>query len=106
MVRRSSPRRREGVVRTRGRLWLAGRSDQAMWLESAGDGLRVSVAGKWLAAMTTQEIEWESTSGARHYPLVIVEISADSHAFWTGRQRLIDAAGQVEKFHRRYGRRT
>jgi large subunit ribosomal protein L31 len=37
---------------------------------------------------------------------VIVEISADSHPFWTGRQRLIDAAGQVEKFHRRYGRRT
>jgi ribosomal protein L31 len=50
--------------------------------------------------------EWETTSGLRHYPLVIVEISADSHPFWTGMQRLIDAAGQVQKFHRRYGRRT
>jgi G3E family GTPase len=31
----------DGVVRTRGRLWLANRDDQVMWLESAGGGLRV-----------------------------------------------------------------
>lgn len=55
---------------------------------------------------SARTIEWETPSGVRNYPLVIVEISADSHPFWTGRQRLIDTAGQVEKFRRRYGRRT
>jgi G3E family GTPase len=33
-----------GVVRSRGRLWLANRPDQVMWLESAGGGLRVACA--------------------------------------------------------------
>ena len=45
----------DGVIRSRGRLWLANRSDQAMWLESAGGGLRVSSAGKWVAAMSASE---------------------------------------------------
>ena len=39
------------------------------------------------------------------YPLIVVEISASSHPFWTGSRRHIDAAGQVEKFRRRYGHR-
>jgi ribosomal protein L31 len=29
--------------------------------------------------------------GIRSYPLVVVEVSADSHPFWTGRRRLVDA---------------
>ncbi|GAS94706.1 50S ribosomal protein L31 [Mycolicibacterium canariasense] len=37
------------------------------------------------------------------YPLIVVDVSADSHPFWTGTSRHIDAAGQVEKFRRRYG---
>ncbi|WP_020659856.1 type B 50S ribosomal protein L31 [Amycolatopsis benzoatilytica] len=45
-------------------------------------------------------IEW--TDG-HTYPLVVVDISAWSHPFWTGTQRIMDSAGQVEKFHRRYG---
>ena len=45
-------------------------------------------------------IEW--TDG-HTYPLVTVDISAWSHPFWTGTQRIMDSAGQVEKFHRRYG---
>lgn len=46
-------------------------------------------------------IEWED---GRVYPLVVVDISAASHPFWTGSLRHIDTAGQVEKFRRRYGR--
>jgi large subunit ribosomal protein L31 len=56
-------------------------------------------------ATSSRTIAWETPDGARDYPLVVVEVSADSHPFWTGQRRLIDAAGQVEKFHRRYGRR-
>ncbi|MCP2168674.1 ribosomal protein L31 [Goodfellowiella coeruleoviolacea] len=37
-------------------------------------------------------------------PEVDVHVTAGAHPFWTGQQRLV-AAGRVEKFHRRYGRR-
>ena len=37
----------DGVVRSRGRLWLASQPERVMWLESAGGGLRVEQAGKW-----------------------------------------------------------
>ena len=50
-------------------------------------------------------IEWETAEGVRECPLVVVEVSADSHPFWTGSRRIVDAAGQVEKFNRRYGNR-
>ena len=39
------------------------------------------------------------------YPLVVVDVTADSHPFWTGTNRHLDTAGQVEKFRRRYGTR-
>ncbi|ANE79023.1 50S ribosomal protein L31 [Mycobacterium adipatum] len=39
------------------------------------------------------------------YPLVVVDVTADSHPFWTGTNRHLDTAGQVEKFRRRYGSR-
>jgi large subunit ribosomal protein L31 len=38
------------------------------------------------------------------YPLILLEITADSHPFYTGTQRLIDTQGRVDKFKKRYGR--
>ncbi len=38
------------------------------------------------------------------YPVIDVEVSADSHPFWTGRSRTLDSEGRVERFRRRYGR--
>ena len=56
------------------------------------------------STITSQRtIEWED---GRTYPLVVVDISAASHPFWTGSRRHIDTAGQVEKFRRRYGGRA
>jgi G3E family GTPase len=80
----------DGVVRARGRMWLSGRPDQAMWLESAGGGLRVSSAGKWLAAMTTREaayvnpqrrafanLMWDQRFGDRHSAMAVLVCGAD-----------------------------
>jgi large subunit ribosomal protein L31 len=47
-------------------------------------------------------IEW---GDGQTYPLVLVDVSSWSHPFWTGRGRIMDTAGQVEKFRRRYGER-
>lgn len=38
------------------------------------------------------------------YPVVDVDITSDSHPFWTGTARTLDSEGRVEKFQRRYGR--
>lgn len=39
------------------------------------------------------------------YPLAKVEISAASHPFYTGTMTIVDTAGRVERFEKRYGRR-
>lgn len=49
---------------------------------------------------TTQTIELDGET----LPLVTVDISAASHPFWTGNQRVLDTAGRVERFHQRYAR--
>ncbi len=36
-------------------------------------------------------------------PVVDVDISSASHPFWTGRGRVVDTEGRVERFRRRYG---
>ena len=39
------------------------------------------------------------------YPLIKVEISSTSHPFFTGKAKLVDTAGRVDKFMSRYGER-
>jgi ribosomal protein L31 len=51
-------------------------------------------------ATSEQTIEWDD--GAT-YPVVDVEISAESHPFHTGRARTVDPQGEIAKFQRRYG---
>jgi large subunit ribosomal protein L31 len=53
-------------------------------------------------ATSATTIEW--TDG-NTYPLVRVDISNQSHPFWTGTARIMDTEGQVEKFRKRYGTR-
>ncbi|MFF9625364.1 type B 50S ribosomal protein L31 [Streptomyces griseosporeus] len=48
-----------------------------------------------------QTIEWED---GRTHPVVDVEISHVSHPFYTGTARVLDTAGRVERFERRYGK--
>ena len=40
------------------------------------------------------------------YPLVKLEITTASHPFYTGKQKLVDTAGRVDKFMNRYGNRN
>ncbi|MBG0851351.1 type B 50S ribosomal protein L31 [Streptomyces spinoverrucosus] len=55
------------------------------------------------STMTSDKtIDWED---GNTYPVVDVEISNVSHPFYTGTARVLDTAGRVERFERRYGRR-
>lgn len=48
---------------------------------------------------TKETIEFEGET----YPLVKLEISSSSHPFYTGKSKLVDTAGRVDKFMNRYG---
>ncbi|MFF2523985.1 type B 50S ribosomal protein L31 [Streptomyces liangshanensis] len=51
---------------------------------------------------STKTVEWED---GNTYPVVDVETSSASHPFYTGTARVLDTAGRVERFERRYGRK-
>lgn len=55
-----------------------------------------------MTATSEKTIEWED---GRTYPVIDVEISSASHPFYTGNARVMDTAGRVERFERRYGTR-
>jgi large subunit ribosomal protein L31 len=47
-----------------------------------------------------ETIKWED---GNEYPLIKIEISSASHPFYTGKHKVIDTSGRVDKFRRRYG---
>jgi large subunit ribosomal protein L31 len=48
---------------------------------------------------SSKTIVWED---GKEYAVIDVEISSESHPFYTGKQRIMDSAGRVEKFNSRY----
>jgi large subunit ribosomal protein L31 len=48
---------------------------------------------------TKETIVWED---GNEYPLVKLEISNTSHPFYTGKMKLVDTAGRVDKFNNKY----
>jgi large subunit ribosomal protein L31 len=53
-------------------------------------------------AASKENIKWED---GNEYPLIKLEISNTSHPYFTGKMKLIDTAGRVEKFNKRYNRK-
>ena len=51
-------------------------------------------------AKTNDTVEFEGET----YPVVKIEISSTSHPFYTGKSKLVDTAGRVDKFMSRYGK--
>lgn len=48
---------------------------------------------------TKETIKWED---GNEYPLVKIEVSSKSHPFYTGKQVILDTAGRVDKFKKKY----
>ncbi|MFK7956597.1 MAG: type B 50S ribosomal protein L31 [Lysobacterales bacterium] len=54
------------------------------------------------STMSTKDtITWED---GKEYPLVKVEISSESHPFYTGKHKIMDSGGRVDKFKKRFRR--
>ena len=52
---------------------------------------------------TKDTIKWED---GNEYPLIKLEISNTSHPFYTGKMKLVDSAGRVDKFRNKYKKHT
>src|SRR5437868_2315737 len=50
-----------------------------------------------------ETMKWQD---GKEYPVIKVEVSSESHSFYTGKQKIMDTAGRVEKFKRRYTKKV
>ena len=58
---------------------------------------------KFLSGSTRQPAETIEREDGNEYPLIRVEISSDSHPFYTGRQKFAQADGRIDRFNKKYG---
>lgn len=49
-----------------------------------------------------ETVQWED---GKTYPLVKVEISSASHPFFTGKQRVMDMEGRIDRFKKKYAKK-
>jgi large subunit ribosomal protein L31 len=60
---------------------------------------------KFVTRSTIQTKETAEYNG-KSYPLAKIEVSSESHPFYTGNQKIMDTAGRVEKFNKKFGMRA
>jgi len=53
-------------------------------------------------ASSKETLKWED---GNEYPLIKLEISNTSHPFYTGKNMLVDTAGRIDKFKKRYAKK-
>ena len=54
-------------------------------------------------AATKEMITWED---GKEYPLIKLEISNTSHPYYTGKMKFIDTAGRIDKFKKKYAKKS
>lgn len=65
----------------------------------------ISLDKAWLGKSTAnskETIKWED---GNDYPLIKLEISNESHPFYTGKMKFVDTAGRIDKFKKKYGKK-
>ena len=63
-----------------------------------------SSGAKFLTRSTMKSSETTDFEG-KTYPVVKLEVTSASHPFFTGKKMLVDTAGRVEKFNRKYAKK-
>jgi large subunit ribosomal protein L31 len=53
-------------------------------------------------AASKETVQWED---GKEYPLIKVEISNTSHPFYTGKNIMVDTAGRIDKFRKKYAKK-
>jgi large subunit ribosomal protein L31 len=63
----------------------------------------VSADYKFITRSTLSSRETINFEG-KDYPLVKIEVTSESHPFFTGKHKIVDTAGRVEKFRQKFGK--
>ena len=50
---------------------------------------------------TKETIKWKD---GNEYPLIKLEVTSESHPFYTGKQKVLDTAGRIDKFRQKFGK--
>ena len=59
---------------------------------------------QWVSRSTLTSDRTQDVDG-EELPVIHLEISSESHPFWTGQQRSLDTEGRVDRFNKRYGKK-
>ncbi|MFD6856872.1 ribosome hibernation factor-recruiting GTPase MRF [Rhodococcus sp. NPDC060090] len=102
----------DGVVRSRGRAWVATQPDNALLLESAGGGLRVAHAGPWLTSMEPEQLRdvsserqalaalrWDERFGDRDTSLAILTHDTEPDSIRAALDRALLTDAELAKPH-------
>ncbi len=65
----------------------------------------VSCDFMYLTKSTQSSKETVKWTDGKEYPLLKVEISSASHPFYTGKQRVMDTEGRIDRFKKKYGKK-
>lgn len=66
----------------------------------------VNSGTKFLSGSTrtsNETVEWED---GNTYPLIKMEVTSDTHPFYTGRQKFADKGGRAERFRKKYNMKS
>lgn len=63
-----------------------------------------ATGGEWISRSTLTSEEKREVEG-EEVPVIRLDISAESHPFWTGQMREVDSDGRVDRFRKRYGQK-
>jgi large subunit ribosomal protein L31 len=61
---------------------------------------------KFLTRSTLKTKETTKWTDGKEYPVIKVEVSSASHPFFTGKKMFLDSAGRVEKFQKKYTKKS
>ena len=65
----------------------------------------ISCDYSFLGSSTLDSKETAQWEDGKTYPLIKVEISSASHPFYTGKQRVLDTEGRIDRFKKKYGKK-
>lgn len=65
----------------------------------------ISCGEKFLTKSTATSRETITWEDGNEYPHIKTEISSASHPFYTGKQKLIDTEGRIERFRKKYAKK-
>jgi len=63
-----------------------------------------SSEARFLVGSTVETDVTDTWEDGEEYPLIKVDVSSDSHPFYTGQEKVMDTAGRVERFKNRAGK--